>query len=106
MRRVLEVNKSGFYPHPKSREVDGLPRICLGDTAEDHGRNRTRPKRDKRNGGITAGDMQAYKDLNKGLIDPFPTNRVRGPEAHPNRPHAKEPHGHVGPIHYIPIVDK
>jgi RHS repeat-associated protein len=60
-------------------------------------------KADKRTG-MTRADMQAYKDLNKQLPDPFPANQVRGPEVHPNRgPHAQQPHGHVGPVDYIPI---
>jgi hypothetical protein len=62
-------------------------------------------KKDKKTG-MTADDMQAYKDLNKELPDPFPANKVRGPEAHPNRPHGKEPHGHVGPVDHIPIKEK
>lgn len=61
-------------------------------------------KKDKKTG-MTKEDMQAYKDLNKELPDPFPTNKVRGPEVHPNRPHGKEPHGHVGPVNHIPIKD-
>lgn len=61
-------------------------------------------KKDKKDG-MTSGDMEAYKDLNKDLPDPFPDNKVRGPEVHPNRPHGKEPHGHVGPVDHIPIVD-
>jgi RHS repeat-associated protein len=62
-------------------------------------------KADKRNG-ITSADMQAYKDLNKGLPDPFPTNKVRGPEAHPTGAvHSQQPHGHVGPVNHIPIMD-
>lgn len=60
-------------------------------------------KADKR-AGITKADMQAYKDLNKQLSDPFPANKVRGPEVHTNRgPQAQQPHGHVGPVDYIPI---
>jgi RHS repeat-associated protein len=60
-------------------------------------------KSDKRTG-ISAADMQAYKDLNKGLPDPFPENMVRGPEVHPSRGlHAQEPHGHVGPVNHIPV---
>jgi RHS repeat-associated protein len=59
---------------------------------------------DKRTG-MTADDMQAYKDLNRELPDPFPRNRVRGPEAHPNRLHGKEPHGHVGPVKHIPVKE-
>ncbi|MFZ4783745.1 MAG: RHS repeat domain-containing protein [Armatimonadaceae bacterium] len=53
--------------------------------------------------GITEGDMQAYKDLNAELPDPFPTNQVRGPESHPGRGHGSQPHGHVGPVDHIPI---
>ncbi|MEM6290963.1 MAG: RHS repeat-associated core domain-containing protein [Myxococcota bacterium] len=61
-------------------------------------------KKDKKTG-ITPDDMKAYKDLNLELPDPFPSNKVRGPEAHPNRPHGKQPHGHVGPVDHIPIPD-
>ena len=33
--------------------------------------------------------------------------KVRGPEVSPGRgPHAREPHGHVGPIDHIPVVGK
>ena len=53
--------------------------------------------------GITEGDMQAYKDLNAELPDPFPTNQVRGPESHPGRGNGSQPHGHVGPVDHIPI---
>jgi hypothetical protein len=59
-------------------------------------------KRDKKSGGISADDMQAYKDLNKELPDAFPNNQVRGPERHPDRKY-KEWHGHVGPVDHIPI---
>jgi RHS repeat-associated protein len=61
-------------------------------------------KKDKRSG-ITPEDMQAYKDLNKELFDPFPSNKVRGPEIHPDR-NFKKLHGHVGPVDHIPIKDK
>lgn len=53
--------------------------------------------------GISEGDMEAYKELNKGLPDPFPENKVRGPEVHPDRSFGKYPHGHVGPVNHIPI---
>ncbi len=57
--------------------------------------------------GITTGDMQAYKDLNAGLPDPFDSKQVRGPEAHlSGAPTSQEPHGHVGPVDHIPIKDK
>ena len=60
-------------------------------------------KGDKRTG-MTEADMQAYKDLNKGLSDPFPDKSVRGPEAHPTGlPSSRSPHGHVGPVDHIPI---
>lgn len=56
--------------------------------------------------GMTSADMQAYKDLNRGLPDPFPTNKVRGPESHSTGgAHSQQPHGHVGPVNHIPIVD-
>jgi len=62
-------------------------------------------KRDKRTG-ITPDDMQAYKDLNAQLPDPFPSNAVRGPEAHvTGGPHSQLPHGHVGPVNHIPITE-
>ena len=62
-------------------------------------------KADKK-AGMTAADMQAYKDLNKKLPDPFPSNKVRGPEAHPSgAPSSQAPHGHVGPVDHIPIRD-
>jgi RHS repeat-associated protein len=56
--------------------------------------------------GMSSEDMQAYKELNQTLPDPFPTRKVRGPEAHPNRgPSSQQPHGHVGPVNHIPIRD-
>jgi RHS repeat-associated protein len=62
-------------------------------------------KGDKRTG-VTRDDMDAYIRLNEQLVDPFPPNRVRLDDGHPGRgPHAEVPHGHVGPIDYIPIVD-
>jgi hypothetical protein len=60
-------------------------------------------KGDKRTG-ISEGDMQAYKDLNKELPDPFPSDMVRGPESHSaGAPSSQAPHGHVGPVDHIPI---
>ena len=62
-------------------------------------------KGDKKTG-MTSGDMNAYKDLNKKLPDPFPTDKVRGPEAHSSgAPSSRAPHGHVGPVDHIPIKD-
>ena len=59
-------------------------------------------KMDKKGGGVTQGDMDAYSELNAELPDPFPANKVRGLESHPNRPHGQEPHGHVVPVNHIP----
>jgi hypothetical protein len=59
-------------------------------------------QRDKKTG-MTESDMQAYKDLNDELPDPFPAGQVRGPETHPGRGHGSKPHGHVGPVDHIPI---
>jgi RHS repeat-associated protein len=54
--------------------------------------------------GMSKADMQAYKDLNKDLPDPFPSSKVRLDEGHPGaNPVAQGPHGHVGPVDYIPI---
>lgn len=62
-------------------------------------------KGDKKTG-MTSGDMNAYKDLNKKLPDPFPTDKVHGPEAHSSgAPSSRAPHGHVGPVDHIPIKD-
>jgi uncharacterized protein RhaS with RHS repeats len=59
-------------------------------------------KMDKKGDSVTQGDMDAYSDLNAELPDSFPANKVRGLESHPNRPHGKEPHGHVAPVNHIP----
>ena len=68
-------------------------------------------KADKKVGGVTPGDMKAYEELNQGLTDPFPADKVRGPETHPLRtPEStpgpgQSPHGHVGPVSHIPVKD-
>jgi RHS repeat-associated protein len=61
-------------------------------------------KADKRTG-MTREDLQAYKELNRELPDPFPSSKVKGPEAHPNSrlPSSQQLHGHVGPVDHIPI---
>ncbi len=62
-------------------------------------------KADKKNG-ITRADMDAYRELNRQLPDPFPGNMVRLDPGHSGRgPHAQVPHGHVGPVDHIPILD-
>jgi hypothetical protein len=52
-------------------------------------------------------DMQAYKDLNRELADPWPDETVRGPERHPDatRESSRVWHGHVGAVHHIPLAD-
>lgn len=54
---------------------------------------------------ITPEDMQAYKDLNNELPDPYHEDQVRGPERCPvsKKQASKEWHGHVGPVHNIAI---
>jgi|CXWL01.1.fsa_nt_gi RHS repeat-associated protein len=60
-------------------------------------------KSDKRKG-ISQADMDAYKELNKGLPDPFPPDQVRGDPGHnAGAPHSRVPYGHVGPVNHIPI---
>jgi len=62
-------------------------------------------KADKKDG-ATRGDMKAYEELNKGLNDPFPGNKVRTDEGHlRGAPHSRVPHGHVGPVDHITITD-
>ena len=62
-------------------------------------------KADKKTG-VTRADMKAYQELNKGLKDPFPANKVRTDEGHlRGAPHSQVPHGHVGPVDHIPVLD-
>jgi hypothetical protein len=62
-------------------------------------------KMDRRRG-VTRADMDAYDEINRGLSDPFPSNRVRLDEGHARgAPHSRVPHGHVGQVDHIPIVD-
>jgi RHS repeat-associated protein len=60
---------------------------------------------DKKSGGVTQEDMDAYSDLNDGLSDPFAEGQVRGLESHPGKKHGAKPHGHVGPVGHIPGKD-
>lgn len=63
-------------------------------------------KADKRKG-VTLGDMKAYQELNQSLPDPFPSSKVRVDPGHLSRsPHSRKPHGHVGPVDHIPIVER
>lgn len=61
-------------------------------------------ERDKRTGGITDEDFQAYKELNSELEDPFPNKDIHGPEQHPDRasPSSQNPHYHFGGVDHIP----
>jgi hypothetical protein len=62
-------------------------------------------KADKR-AGATRADMKAYQELNNELPDPFPSNKVRVDEGHlRGAPHSQVPHGHVGSVDHIPILD-
>jgi hypothetical protein len=111
---LVDVAVDGMREN-RQRNVDTV--IVLGTMGRGKGAPRTnqRNSRDKealvdmakmdKRKGITPADMKAYKDLNRGLPDPFPTNQVRGPEAHGSGgAHSRQPHGHVGPVHHIPIV--
>jgi hypothetical protein len=50
--------------------------------------------------------MEAYKDLNKQLPDPFPDRKVRVDAGHSGgSPHSQVPHGHVGPVDHLPVKD-
>ena len=68
-------------------------------------------KQDKKAGGMTKADFQAYKDLNNELPDPFTTTgkkpQIHGPEFHPNRGSvtSQQEHVHIGPVNHIPITD-
>jgi hypothetical protein len=62
-------------------------------------------KLDKARGGISRADLEAYKDLNRTLKDPFSENMVRGPETHPTTKYGSNLHGHVGPVDHIAILD-
>ena len=45
----------------------------------------------------------AMADTTAVAEDPFPEDKVRGPERHPDRKHGKNWHGHVGPVNHIPV---
>jgi len=93
--RAIDAANGGAGAAKDASKVFGKEKQALVDMA----------KADKR-AGMTKADMEAYKDLNKQLPDPFPAYKVRGPEVHPNRgPQAQQPHGHFGPVDYIPIKD-
>jgi len=50
--------------------------------------------------------MEAYRDLNRGLPDPFGEDLIRVDSGHASgAAHSRVPHGHVGPVKHIPITD-
>jgi RHS repeat-associated protein len=53
----------------------------------------------KNKGGVNPADAQTLLDWAKE----YKVKPVRGPESHPNRPHGKTPHIHVGPVNHIPV---
>jgi RHS repeat-associated protein len=56
--------------------------------------------------GITRADMDAYIQLNSELPDPFVSDMVRLDSGGvKGGAHSRVPHGRVGPINHIPIVD-
>jgi len=52
----------------------------------------------ERRGGVTAAEALVLEQLAKEAGVPF-----RGPEVHPNRPHGRKPHIHLGPVDHLPI---
>jgi len=55
---------------------------------------------------VTRADAEAYKDLNRGLQNPFPSNMVRIDDTGvKGGPHSLRPHLRVGPVNHIEIVD-
>ena len=56
-------------------------------------------KEAKQNGGVSEKDAETL--VNWGNEVGLPS---RGPESHPNRPHGKEPHIHVGHNDHIPVL--
>jgi hypothetical protein len=87
--RKLLADESGGVPIGHSAEKQALVEMA---------------KMDKRLG-LRRSDMEAYKDLNRQLPDPFPSGKVRTDEGHSRGgPHSQVPHGHVGPVNHIPII--
>jgi len=55
--------------------------------------------------GITRQDFYILQQLNQGLRDPIPPNRIRIDEGHQRGgPHSRRPHAHIGNTDYIEIV--
>jgi hypothetical protein len=55
-------------------------------------------KEAKKKGGLAEDEAEALVEQANDVGVPS-----RGPESHPNRPHGKEPHVHVGPVNHIPV---
>lgn len=97
-------------------ESDTAPQVepegdaCVKRESKEKKALREMAEKDKRTG-ITEEDLEAYKELNRGLSDPFlpidgPHQAVHGPESHPGRkqPSSRDLHGHVGPVGHIKII--
>ncbi|MEI8327127.1 MAG: RHS repeat-associated core domain-containing protein, partial [Betaproteobacteria bacterium] len=61
-------------------------------------------KADKK-AGMSSADMKAYQELNKGLKDPFPRDKVRQDQGGSAVYDGNAGHGHVGPVNHIKIDD-
>ncbi len=118
-KEAAEAEAKNVAEAEAKRAVKEAEQRAAGTARSDAGREFTQEqkdlvemaKKDKQKGGISIGDMEAYKQLNaeagaKGFATP---GAVRGPEVHPPRtPHSKPGpgqaiHGHVGPVDHIPI---
>jgi RHS repeat-associated protein len=63
-------------------------------------------KADKRSGGMTEDDWEAYKELNNGLSNPFEPKSIHGPEKHATgAPSSRQDHVHMGGVDHIPIIE-
>lgn len=107
----LDANKARDEAQKKAAAAAAAAAVPLAKHTPEQEALIDMAKKDKQAGGITAGDMEGYKQLNaeagpKGFPEP---GAVRGPEVHPLRtPQSKpgagqKPHGHVGPIAHIPV---
>ena len=55
--------------------------------------------------GATRADMEAYRELNRSLPDPFPDELIRVERHSRGGMHSQIVHGHMGPVDHIPITD-
>ncbi|HRI48935.1 MAG TPA: hypothetical protein PLW65_02030 [Pseudomonadota bacterium] len=118
-KEAAEAEAKAAAEAEAKRAVKEAEQRAAGAARNDAGREFTQEqkdlvemaKKDKQKGGISIGDMEAYKQLNaeagaRGFATP---GAVRGPEVHPLRSQHSQPgpgqklHGHVGPVDHIPI---